>query len=1707
MADSAVGMNINDIPDTPATPDQSASAVGMHIDDIPDQPQDQQQAQPASAAGMHIDDIPDQPHPALKAEGPGMTVLRKAASAVLPAAASYGPMMTGAGIGAELGTFGGPAAPITVPLGALVGGAVGGLAAGYVASTAQEKVKQVVGLDDSEQQAVNAKANPWSSDIGALIPNAVTFNVGNIGERIAQRLAMGAGNAALDIAQQKATSDQPIDWRDVALQGVAGAALNNPRPWARGMLTNAEQAGSRAGAKMFGTDGKALYPPGRPDLDKNMADQKAKDQATASSSRPATSSTRGASMDQAPPTTNIDASTLGDAKVMSSTPKSGDGGSDGVWAKKPPASSTAQFNTSDGTKGAAGDPDIAAAIQGTPSADELMAAHNAAGTVQDNAPPPGEPVPPGQQPMGNSNNTTLEQQQQQLNAYKQRVMAPPDQRQFGTTPNIETSSPEQIAASRRALVEGQPAEPAGTISGTLRPVGEEHAAEMNRVNADATQRATATVQAKNAGAEPVRTATEEAAAAPPSMADHLKMLAAAQSGEKTPIDAQPTPPPPKQTVTKTLELLRANGQEKLAAKLDAMPEGPAKDQRAAQLAAAAGSNVTGKVPGTLKNVRVRNPDKLADLNVEGYTNPRTGRPTRAKDFPQKYLNEAVHEVNDQVHSNKDLLPVEGETKEAVEARAQAILDDAKAKASAKADAMRTQADEMKAAADAMKPGNERKSAQARATAMRLAADRLGNGSLPVENYQMNGLHKPEAWRMQRHAKDFLEGKFPEVNDETDNQVQPHEKFLADEKLIRAGGEAYDAFVKNNQAEAETANKPEGKSQVTTAEGLAALTKETPRAATVQAPVEAAEPISAAEHYETEADRRIAETREDRVNDKLYSQGHGKIVDQLQKMPIGDARDNNYIALENMLLKGKQAGPGMQAMAKPGKPMSIPEAQALMKKVDEQAKAIKDASAKTEDTKDEAIDEFVKMANGEASTTAPPKAAEAIQKSVQVEARKGLLGVLKTIWGGGEHADTMSGIIRKQGGLTASIIGRAQRIMEGFTPTVMKLSEKARVAFMHAMDTGKELTGEGAKELAPVADWWHTAAEDVRNRIDALPDHEKYEWLKNYFPHYFTDGTAADQFVKDWIIKQGNANEGSAASLQHRTFPTIQDGLDAGLKLATTNPLEAMGHYLGSMHTYIAQQSIIGAAKDAGIVRTFPKRAVGASGHPEGNVVPEGWVELNGRAKYGEPLYAPADAAEIYNNYISKGWGKISPKAGRVASIMQRASNALTGLELSFNGYHFFTIGKEGMISQMARATKQAASGEFGKAFEALKGVPGAPVNLARRGAMYRAIANGELAGTPKLNEIIRLGTEAGARWDSSRHDPTYDFSPMHGYFKAWKQGSLKMELQDVPRRIKEAGQEGAGAAAVQVTKEAFGAIGRTMQTVGEPLFQHYIPNMKAAALHDNIADWLDAHPNASEGEKLAQARKEVDSIDNRFGEMVHDNIFWNKATKQTAMIGMRAYSWFLGTAREIGGGAVSAFQDPSRIAVTSPNHDPRAAYAVTMPILVALSSMAYQYLKAGKNPGDLKDLFVPQTGGTSIHGNPERAALPGYEKDVYGWLHNPTQEAVNKMATAPRLVWDILTNTDYKGAPITNANNHLDQRMKDYAGHVLDAMNPISVRNVAKTPPRGSNISLPERITAIRSAPTYLQDEQFVQNAQRKNNDKLWKLKVRQDVKAKNRSQ
>jgi hypothetical protein len=215
--------------------------------------------------------------------------------------------------------------------------------------------------------------------------------------------------------------------------------------------------------------------------------------------------------------------------------------------------------------------------------------------------------------------------------------------------------------------------------------------------------------------------------------------------------------------------------------------------------------------------------------------------------------------------------------------------------------------------------------------------------------------------------------------------------------------------------------------------------------------------------------------------------------------------------------------------------------------------------------------------------------------------------------------------------------------------------------------------------------------------------------------------------------------------------------------------------------------------------------------------------------------------------------------------------------------------------------------------------------------------------------------------------------------------------------------------------------------------------------------------------------------------MVQSNIFWKAQLKQSMQLAMRSYSWNLGTVREIGGGALSLARNPGRLSMKGNDYDPRAAYVVALPIVVAAASSVYQFLKTGEMPKDTTDLLAGRTGGKTQSGTPERAMLPGYEKDVYGWFHDPKQEAVNKIATAPRLIWETLANKDYAGHQIADPRDPLLQRLQSYGAHVANSLGPISVKQMVQGEKQGSNITFPERATAIRPAPSWLQEPDRIQ--------------------------
>jgi hypothetical protein len=691
----------------------------------------------------------------------------------------------------------------------------------------------------------------------------------------------------------------------------------------------------------------------------------------------------------------------------------------------------------------------------------------------------------------------------------------------------------------------------------------------------------------------------------------------------------------------------------------------------------------------------------------------------------------------------------------------------------------------------------------------------------------------------------------------------------------------------------------------------------------------------------------------------------------------------------------------------------------------------------------------------------------------------------------QDAKDAEALLRTTTGIAARDTESTRAAMEPFHRAINKLPEADRLNFIDHIEGGQGGIANLSPTLRALGGEMRDAFELRAAKLTALPSMATTHFLDDYFPHFWQDPHAAAAFAKNFAGHGagapkggGGSKQGSGASLKKREIPTIADGIKAGLKPLTTDPIEATMRYVGSMDRFIASTSVLDFSKQAGYVKYIRPKVYGASGHPESFKPPAGWVPLKGRGARnfsGAQAYAPEGFARVYNNFIDRGIHEWGPTSGSVYDAVQKASNNITALELGLSGYHVVTMANEAAISRMARGISDVVGGAGQRdAMRMLRGAgavasaPLAPLTSVVRGAQLERVYLGRNPGSPDMNRIVDLLEKAGGRAVGSSHASDYQYSAAGSYVKAFKQGALKMQMQTAAADI-------AAHPIVGTARQAVTQLGRIMSTVSAPIFEQYIPRLKNGAFYDTMNAWLRANPAATRDVQVKMARDVWDSIDNRFGELVDDNIFWNKTLKQAAKLGMRSYSWNLGTAREIGGGAID---------LASGKWSPRAAYLIALPIQVGTMNAVYQKLATGKDPESVQDLLGGQTGGEqslSIPSTqpyarsakstvPERVSIPGYQKDVLGWYENWEQEMLNKRSKLVTMVGELASNTDWRGDPIINPEDSAPEWMKQYFDYALKSLTPISMQSSQKGIKEGSKIGRGQQMMGLKQAPPYVAD-------------------------------
>jgi hypothetical protein len=726
-------------------------------------------------------------------------------------------------------------------------------------------------------------------------------------------------------------------------------------------------------------------------------------------------------------------------------------------------------------------------------------------------------------------------------------------------------------------------------------------------------------------------------------------------------------------------------------------------------------------------------------------------------------------------------------------------------------------------------------------------------------------------------------------------------------------------------------------------------------------------------------------------------------------------------------------------------------------------------------------------------------------------------------------------IREQGGLAARDTAKSMADLRKVGAINDGMTETEHLTLMDAMQTGK--VTELPEHHQEVAKTIKGVLEDAKAKLEATSRTAQMRFKENYFPEQF------ERMPRGGPLRAGagTRGEGSGGFLLPQDM-TIKEALQNGAKLKTTDPIANVGMYKANVDRFVATEKTFEQGLREGNVRYLGM-------HDE---IPKGWSPVKGRlgeAPGERGAYAPDAWARTYNAHVSKGM-----EGNSIYEAINRMSNASKSMKLGLSGYHaaMETL-YEAPGSMLSKAFSEARSGS---GMDALKSAakaftPGySAISTTLKGNRALKIYETGEGGTAFEKQLVDLLTRGGARMAPGRRVTSagMEMASKQGPYDLGKFGpALAAKGKQFAAGFRKAADKYANSvkpadtavaatpmkdgkpiswAVVHAPLKAMNAVGRIMDTISAPLFDQLIPRLKNGANMELMGAWMKANPNSTEVEQLAAARKIVDSIDNRFGEMVQDNIFWDKTMKQAAQVALTSYSYELGTVRELGGGVQDFLKGGSLSMKAGPEWSPKMAYTLAYPIIQGVNSAAYQYLKTGKGPDEWMDLLAPKTGGTDKYGQPERMSPIGYAKEPYEFINSgPLGWAYGKKSPLLGLGMGMMSGQDYRSDPIARPQGVNDQGyampettmqhapdwLAQWATEIGNTFVPISVGNLMERKP-GTGISPLENVLGVRPAGMQYTNPEGLQNIKKgigfKGEPKYvpgeaakWKNKIRRDGK------
>jgi len=315
-----------------------------------------------------------------------------------------------------------------------------------------------------------------------------------------------------------------------------------------------------------------------------------------------------------------------------------------------------------------------------------------------------------------------------------------------------------------------------------------------------------------------------------------------------------------------------------------------------------------------------------------------------------------------------------------------------------------------------------------------------------------------------------------------------------------------------------------------------------------------------------------------------------------------------------------------------------------------------------------------------------------------------------------------------------------------------------------------------------------------------------------------------------------------------------------------------------------------------------------------------------------------------------------------------------------------------------------------------------------------------------------------------------------------------MAAQDritIGRRFMDAVQQGKkGSAAFKLP---FAIIGSLQQ----PMFHIWIPQLKIAAYMRDVATAFRVNPElvSNPDARRMALRQLAKSVDNRFGEMSYDTMFWNRTVKDIAVLNTLSVGWQMGLIREFGGGAVQvgelALKEGTIPAKIKAGELDKAFYSTYYIGLSALYGGLIMMALTGKWPQTMLDYFAPQSGGENADGTPKRITTPMFTREIVAIQKHMENEGVvsglthlvqNKASGVIGLVGSTITGVDGLGREIRDPNAPKFKQLEQTLLHIFKDVQPISATATEKAGEPITSVRGAMAVAGFQPAPRYLME-------------------------------